>query len=729
MRIGATILSLMLLIGFSVAAQTAATTAPSSAGAFSSLISPSAAVLSPGSSPQTDPPGDTLHVDLEAFNNAVGLTAGGIFYTAARLTPTVACTVGMVTFYKWDVSNDDYLFVWEAGTPTNLGAIIESVPYSGAITMAWEPVLLPIRVPLDANEDIWVGPRMNHGAGLYPLGVDDGPAVAGRGGWINYQGSWIELANVGLDMNWHIRAIPMGSGELGADVGAEAVVAPPGMVFPAPILPRVRIRNYGIYPESAIPLTCWIGIGSGHEFTSTTTYAGPLARGAHADVTFPDLWTGVNGDTYNVTMFTSLAGDERPSNDTAHATVAVQSAVWETIPKPPADIDRLAHATVYDPDNDKIYMIGGNPAGNPGTYLTDCQEYDPEAWTWDTKPPMTTPRGWLPGSFCNGKIYLIGVQDNSGAAIAVNEVFDPMANTWATLTPRPRIGLAASEAVWRDSLIYVMGGNDASSGFANVDIYDPANDAWTVGTSLPFADFMGSAAIIDDTIFIVQGYSGSACWPNLYKGVINEPDPAQITWVAGRVPLEPVFNGATATMYGDVYWLGGFINAATATNHLWKYSTWDGTITNLRLNYPVTLARLNFMCARPARQELFVLAGDEAGNWATPNHRYYRLVLEPPGVEEQHVKVGGSIDDVAPTLGRNHVRISFTVARRGNVSLDVYEAAGSLVRTLVNGTVDRGSQSVAWDGMSNSGRRVASGSYFYRLTADGRSVSSKSVLF
>ena len=731
MRIGATILSLMLIVGLSLAAQTAATNAPSVAGALSSLRLPAEDILSPAgqAAPKSDNPGDTLYVDLEAFNNAVGLTAGGIFFTAARLTPTAACTVATVIFYKWDASNDDYLFVWGNGTPSNPGPLIESVPYSGSTTMAWQSIDLPIQVPVNANEDIWVGPRMNHSAGTYPLGVDDGPAVAGRGGWINYQGSWTELVAVGLDMNWHIRAIKGHGGAPAKDVGVDQVLAPTGIMVPAPIQPRARIRNFGTDPQSDIPLTCWIGIGAGHEYTSTTAYPGPLAPGATADVTFPDAWTGVSGNTYNVTMFTSLGGDQRPANDTARATVTVQSAVWETIPKPPAEIDRIVHATVYDPVRDKIIMVGGNPAGQSGTYLTTCQEYDPVAQSWTARAPMTTPRGWTPGSFCKGKVYVIGGHNNSDAAIAVNECFDPVANSWSTLTPRPRIGLAAAQVVWRDSLIYVLGGNNASSGFANVDIYDPANDAWAVGTALPLVAYMGSAAIIEDTIFMVQGYSGSACWPNLYKGVIDVTDPTQITWTAGPAPTEPIFNGATVELDGEIYWLGGFINATTVTNHVWKYTPSTGAISAVTPNYPATLARVNFMVARPTEHALYVIAGDMAGNWTTPNQLYYRLSFGPQAVEEKPVKLVGSIDNVSPTLVRDRVRINFTVARRGNVTLGVYDATGALVRTLVNGTVDRGSQSVTWDRTNSSGHRVANGSYFYRLTVDGKTVSSKSVLF
>jgi hypothetical protein len=105
------------------------------------------------------------------------------------------------------------------------------------------------------------------------------------------------------------------------------------------------------------------------------------------------------------------------------------------------------------------------------------------------------------------------------------------------------------------------------------------------------------------------------------------------------------------------------------------------------------------------------------------------VTVQSPGVEEQPANLGGSFDNVLPTLGRDRVRINFTVARRGMVNLGVYDAAGSLIRTLVNGTLEPGSQSATWDRTDSDGRRVANGAYFYRLTADGRTVSSKSVLF
>ena len=55
----------------------------------------------------------------------------------------------------------------------------------------------------------------------------------------------------------------------------------------------------------------------------------------------------------------------------------------------------------------------------------------------------------------------------------------------------------------------------------------------------------------------------------------------------------------------------------------------------------------------------------------------------------------------------------------GSVSLRVYDIRGSLVRTLVEGTMAEGNYSVSWDGKDRSGRVVSSGIYFYRLEAGG----------
>jgi flagellar hook assembly protein FlgD len=58
----------------------------------------------------------------------------------------------------------------------------------------------------------------------------------------------------------------------------------------------------------------------------------------------------------------------------------------------------------------------------------------------------------------------------------------------------------------------------------------------------------------------------------------------------------------------------------------------------------------------------------------------------------------------------------------------VYDARGAWVRTLVDETRAAGDHVVQWDGRDAHGRTVASGVYFYRLTAGPVVESKKMVL-
>ncbi len=62
------------------------------------------------------------------------------------------------------------------------------------------------------------------------------------------------------------------------------------------------------------------------------------------------------------------------------------------------------------------------------------------------------------------------------------------------------------------------------------------------------------------------------------------------------------------------------------------------------------------------------------------------------------------------------------------VSLEVYDIRGRLVASLVNQTREAGTYTVFWDAISDSGQKVASGVYFYRMRTAGFSQTRKMVL-
>jgi hypothetical protein len=72
--------------------------------------------------------------------------------------------------------------------------------------------------------------------------------------------------------------------------------------------------------------------------------------------------------------------------------------------------------------------------------------------------------------------------------------------------------------------------------------------------------------------------------------------------------------------------------------------------------------------------------------------------------------------------------IEFAVAVPARVQLVIYDVAGRRVRTLVDGQRRPDVYSVTWDGVDDRGQRVASGIYFYRLTAGAFSQTRKMVL-
>ncbi|MDF1544563.1 MAG: S8 family serine peptidase [bacterium] len=86
-------------------------------------------------------------------------------------------------------------------------------------------------------------------------------------------------------------------------------------------------------------------------------------------------------------------------------------------------------------------------------------------------------------------------------------------------------------------------------------------------------------------------------------------------------------------------------------------------------------------------------------------------------------------------LGQNYpnpfnptTRIPFSLPRRSEVRVVIYNLLGRELVTLVDEPLSAGSYSVDWDGRNQSGQPVASGVYLYRITADGFAASKKMLL-
>jgi hypothetical protein len=80
---------------------------------------------------------------------------------------------------------------------------------------------------------------------------------------------------------------------------------------------------------------------------------------------------------------------------------------------------------------------------------------------------------------------------------------------------------------------------------------------------------------------------------------------------------------------------------------------------------------------------------------------------------------------VFPNPFRNSTRITYSAAESSMVRVDVHDAGGRRVRTLVEQRVPGGRHAVSWDGRDDRGSAVASGVYFIELVAGGAKVTRK----
>ena len=85
---------------------------------------------------------------------------------------------------------------------------------------------------------------------------------------------------------------------------------------------------------------------------------------------------------------------------------------------------------------------------------------------------------------------------------------------------------------------------------------------------------------------------------------------------------------------------------------------------------------------------------------------------------------GGVKPVLATFLGANYpnpfhgsTSIPLGLKTAGVTKLAVFDVAGRLVKTLIDGPMEAGSRVVEWDGRDDGGRSVASGFYVIRLTA------------
>lgn len=75
----------------------------------------------------------------------------------------------------------------------------------------------------------------------------------------------------------------------------------------------------------------------------------------------------------------------------------------------------------------------------------------------------------------------------------------------------------------------------------------------------------------------------------------------------------------------------------------------------------------------------------------------------------------------------SNTTIEYQVPSKGRVTLRICDGVGRLVTTIVDGALRPGSYRTTWDGTDDESKQVAAGTYFYKLSVDGKEVSRKTL--
>jgi hypothetical protein len=176
-----------------------------------------------------------------------------------------------------------------------------------------------------------------------------------------------------------------------------------------------------------------------------------------------------------------------------------------------------------------------------------------------------------------------------------------------------------------------------------------------------------------------------------------------IGFIAAKISAPGLFAGFNDTLWGIYAWN---ISTGSEGKHICIDSSW----------FP------------PGGTWKWVASGgvNRFPTWDGP-HCY--AIAAPTGVAEYGtgLPTSYSLSQNYPNPFNPTTQINFDIPRNSQVNLTIYNVLGQKVKTLINETLPAKKYKVDWDGTSDSGAKVASGIYFYKLQA-GEFVQTKKMV-
>lgn len=149
------------------------------------------------------------------------------------------------------------------------------------------------------------------------------------------------------------------------------------------------------------------------------------------------------------------------------------------------------------------------------------------------------------------------------------------------------------------------------------------------------------------------------------------------------------------------------IETLTANANSWQNLSFDlGTLVSFTSNFRVRFIACDTLAETLVEAAIddFVISGVDT---------------DPADVETEVTPLRTQLLPNRPNPFREGTVVRYQLATSGPVRLEVFDAAGRQVRTLVAGSQNAGTHAIDWDGRNDGGALVPAGLYLYRLETEG----------
>lgn len=213
-------------------------------------------------------------------------------------------------------------------------------------------------------------------------------------------------------------------------------------------------------------------------------------------------------------------------------------------PLPEAITNNAVASLTIDGKARLFSFMGLGPARDYAAITRHAYVFEEEKDGWSALPDVPGAVGRIAATAqaAGDRVYLLGgysvAKDGKETTSPTLDIFDVRRSRYSRGTDIPVPVDDSVSGLWRDSLIYLVGGWSVSNNVAAVQIYDPAHDTWAAASPIVGAPVFGhSGGIVRDVIVYCGGArvqaSGTPRYvvnEECYRGDINAREPTSVLW-------------------------------------------------------------------------------------------------------------------------------------------------------------------------------------------------------